>query len=151
MSMSDTLIPSLELVQRTLAADISYTISRMRVLERIPGNPIGVAYRWIDETAVALMSRLPAFSRVVGLRSGHQHHIRPLVVWYREHGIEPTFEMVPGMYDAALGSELTRLGFYQSGFHASLIGTPGAAAFARGEDGIEPVSTAEAMEDYLDA
>jgi ribosomal protein S18 acetylase RimI-like enzyme len=151
MSMSDTLIPSLDLVQRTLTADISYTISRMKVLERIPGNPIGIAYRWIDEAAVALMSRLPAFSRVVGLRAGHEHHIRPLVLWYLEHGIKPTFEMVPGMYDAALGSELTRLGFYQSGFHASLIGAPSGAALVKGEDEIEPVSTPEAMEDYLDA
>jgi ribosomal protein S18 acetylase RimI-like enzyme len=151
MSMSDTLIPSLDLVQRTLTADISYTISRMKVLERIPGNPIGIAYRWIDEAAVALMSRLPTFSRVVGLRAGHEHHIKPLVLWYLEHGIKPTFEMVPGMYGAALGSELTRLGFYQSGFHASLIGAPDGAPLAKGEDEIEPVSTAGAMEDYLDA
>jgi ribosomal protein S18 acetylase RimI-like enzyme len=150
MSMSETLIPSLDLVQRTLTADISYAISRMRVLERI-GNPIKIAYRWIDEAAVALMSRLPAFSRVVGLRAGHEHHIKPLVRWYLEHGIRPTFEMVPGMYDAALGSELTRLGFYQSGFHASLIGSPNTAAPVKGEEEIEPVNTAEAMEDYLDA
>jgi ribosomal protein S18 acetylase RimI-like enzyme len=149
--MSDTLLPSLDLVQRTLTADISYTISRMKVLERIPGNPIGIAYRWIDEAAVALMSRLPAFCRVVGLRAGHEHHIKPLVLWYLEHGINPTFEMVPGMYDAALGCELTRLGFYQSGFHASLIGAPGGAALVKGVDEIEPVSTAEAMEDYLGA
>ena len=151
MSMSDTLIPSLDLVHRTLTADISSTISRTKVLERIPGNPIGIAYRWIDEAAVALMSLLPAFSRVVGLRPGHEQHIKPLVLWYLEHGIKPTFEMVPGMYGAALGSELTRLGFYQSGFHASLIGAPGGAALANREDEIEPVTTAEAMEDYLDA
>ena len=75
MRISDALIPSLDLVQRTLAVDISYTISRMKVLERIPGNPIDIAYRWIDEAAVALMSRLPAFSRVVGLRaSARQLH-----------------------------------------------------------------------------
>ena len=64
--MSDTLIPSIDVLRRTLAADISYTISRMKVLEGIPGNPIGIAYRWFDESAVALMARLPAFCRVVG-------------------------------------------------------------------------------------
>jgi ribosomal protein S18 acetylase RimI-like enzyme len=147
--MKDTLIPSLDLVQRTLAADISYTISRMKVLERIPGNPIAIAYRWIDDTAVALMSRLPAFCRVVGIRAGHEHHVEPLVLWYRQHGIRPTFEMVPGMYGAALGRELTRLGLYQSGFHASLVGEP-AAARVNGPE-IELVSTSTAMEDYLDA
>jgi hypothetical protein len=86
MRTSEALIPSLDLVQRTLAVDISYTISRMQVLERIPGNPIGIGYRRIDEMAVALMSRLPSFCRVVGIRPGHEHHIEPVVDWYREHG-----------------------------------------------------------------
>jgi hypothetical protein len=90
----------LDRMQRTLAVDISYTISRMEVLERLPGNPIGINYRWVDETAVALMSRLPSFSRVVGLRAGHEQRIEELVCWYREHGIKPTFEMVPGHYAA---------------------------------------------------
>jgi ribosomal protein S18 acetylase RimI-like enzyme len=133
-----------------LAADISYTISRMRVLERIPGNPIGIAYRWIDETAVALAARLPAFSRVVGLDRTHAHQIESLVLWYREQGIAPTFEMVPGMCDAGLGRELARLGFYQSAFHASLIAEP-AVAGPLEDDGIEAVTTVEAMEDYLAA
>jgi hypothetical protein len=43
--MSADLIPSVEILQRTLATDIYYTISRMKVLEDIPGNPIGIAYR----------------------------------------------------------------------------------------------------------
>ena len=103
MQTSDAVVSSLERMQRTLAVDISYTISRMKVLERLPGNPIGIHYRWVDETAVALMSRLPSFSRVVGLRAGHEQHIEGLVGWYREHGIKPTFEMVPGHYAANLG------------------------------------------------
>jgi hypothetical protein len=65
MGTSEGPVPSLDLVQRTLTADISYTISRMRVLERLPGNPIGINFRWVDEKAVALMARLPTFSRVV--------------------------------------------------------------------------------------
>ena len=32
------LLTSVQLIERVLAADISYTISRMRVLERIPGK-----------------------------------------------------------------------------------------------------------------
>jgi ribosomal protein S18 acetylase RimI-like enzyme len=149
--MSATLIPSLDLVQRTLAADIAYTISRMKVLESIPGNPIGIAYRWFDEAAVALMARLPAFCRVVGLRAGHAHHIEPLARWYCEHAIKPTFELVPGMCDVSLGRELARLGFYQSGFHASLIGTPTRTPPAAGPFEVERVETAEMMEDYLTA
>jgi len=149
--MTDDLIPSVHILQRTLATDISYTVSRMKVLEGIPGNPIGIAYRWFDECAVALMARLPSFCRVVGLRPGHKHHIEPLARWYAEHGVKPTFELVPGQYDMNLGRELTRLGFYQSSFHASLIGRPGADGPADGRVAIERVATAEALEDYLDA
>jgi hypothetical protein len=36
--MTDPLIPSIDTLQRTLAADISYTVSRMKVLERIPAT-----------------------------------------------------------------------------------------------------------------
>jgi hypothetical protein len=126
------IVPCLDRVQRTLAVDVSYTISRMKVLERLPGNPIGIGYRWVDETAVALMSRLPSFARVVGLRAGQESQIQPLVSWYRDHSIKPTFEIVPGQYDANLGRELARLGFFQSGFHVSLIGEP--AGLARRED-----------------
>lgn len=149
--MSETLIPSIDLIQRTLAADISYTISRMKVLERIPGNPIGIAYRWFDEGAVALMARLPSFCRVVGLRLGHELHIEPLARWYAEHDIKPAFELVPGQYDENLGRELTRLGFYQSSFHSSLIGKPGADGYTNDEGAIELVATRAVLEEYLDA
>jgi GNAT superfamily N-acetyltransferase len=152
LSSRETLVPSLDLVPRTLAVDVSYTISRMKVLERLPGNPIGIAYRSVNETAVALMARLPAFSRVVGLRAGQEREIEPLVRWYRQHDIKPTFEMVPGHYGADLGKELARLGFYQADFHASLIGDGGvAAAPAEGDAAIERVTTVETMEGYLDA
>jgi ribosomal protein S18 acetylase RimI-like enzyme len=149
--MGNDLIPSVEVLRRTLATDISYTVSRMKVLERIPGNPIGIAFRWFDESAAALMARLPALCRVVGLRPGHEHHIEPLVRWYAEHDIKPTFEFIPGQYDQSLGRELTRLGFYQSSFHASLIGKPKADGYASHGEAIELVATAEAMEDYLTA
>ena len=124
MVTSEGGVPFLDLVQRTLTADISYTISRMTVLERLPGNPIGINYRWVDEKAVALMARLPAFSRVVGLRTGHEGQIEPLVSWYREHDIKPRFEMIPGHYSADLGREMARLNLFQSGFHVSLVGCP---------------------------
>jgi GNAT acetyltransferase-like protein len=145
------LSPSLDLVQRTLAVDISCTVSRMKVLERIPGNPICIAYQKIDDNAVALMARLPSFARVVGLRVGHERHIEPLVRWYRGHGIKPKFEMVPGHYDDSLGRELARLGFFQSGFHASLIGEPRLAEPLGGDIEIEQVTNADTMEHYLDA
>jgi hypothetical protein len=152
MTASDNLLPSLDLVQRVLSADVAYTISRMRVLERLPGNPIGIAYRWMDETVVALAARfLPSFTRVIGLRCGHERHVEPLVRWYRERGSVPTFEMVPGMFDASLGRELARHGFFQSGNHACLIGASDLAPPAESQVDVERVQTPEAMEQYLNA
>jgi GNAT superfamily N-acetyltransferase len=151
-STENRLLPSVQLIERVLAADAAYTISRMRVLERIPGNPIGIGYRLIDDRAVALVSMfLPAFTRVIGLRPGHEGEIEPLLAWYRGYGVKPTFEIVPGMYDAALGRELARHGFLPSGFHAALIGEPDRFREPNPESDIERVTSDEAMERYLDA
>ena len=146
------LLPSLASIERILATDAAYTISRMRVLERIPGNPIGIGYRRIDDHAVALVSLfLPAFTRVIGLRPGHEGEIAPLLAWYRGYGVKPTFEIVPGLYDQALGRELARHGYLPSGFHAALIGDPDRSTQPDPEIDIERVASAEAMEHYLDA
>jgi GNAT superfamily N-acetyltransferase len=148
-------LASLDLIHRAIDVDIAYTISRLQVLERLPGNPIGVAYRRIDDHIAALMARqipTPSFNRVVGLRGGDAHHIVPLVAWYREHGVSGRFEIVPGDDDPALGRELARHGYHHSGFHAAVacraddpIAPPPQAA------DIERVMTAAAMEDFLAA
>jgi GNAT superfamily N-acetyltransferase len=151
MTTSDVIAPSLDQVARTLAADISYTVSRMKVLERLPGNPVGIDYLWLDDRAVALMCRLLAFCRVIGLRAGHEQHIERLVAWYRDRDVRPTFEMVPGHHDASLGSELARHGFHQSGFHTVLIGTPAPSPPPDGLPPIERVATPAAMAAFLDA
>jgi hypothetical protein len=93
------LIPSLRVIRRTLECEIAYTQSRMAVLERIPGNPIGIAYRHLEGGAVALMARhlpVPGFNSVVGLRAGHETQLEPLVGWYRDNGAKARFETVPG-------------------------------------------------------
>lgn len=144
---------SIDLIHRVLAADVAYTISRLQVLERLPGNPIGVVYRKVGDNVTALMARhipSPSFNRVVGQRAGDERHIAPLAAWYREHGVTARFEMVPGDYDAALGRELAWQGYYQSGFHAALICRPG-DAIAPTTALVERVTSAALMEDYLQA
>src|SRR5437763_16880990 len=102
------LIPSLRVIRRTLECEIAYTVSRMRVLERIPGNPVGIAFRHLEGGAVALMARhLPvaSFNSVVGLRAGHEQHIEGVIDWYRAEGVKPQFETRAGPSDTALGRE----------------------------------------------
>jgi GNAT superfamily N-acetyltransferase len=148
------LIPSLRALRRTLECEIAYTVSRLRVLERLPGNPVGIAFRHLEGGAVALMARhlpVPSFNSVVGLRAGHEQHIAALIDWYRAEEVEPQFETVPGYYDPALGRELVRLGFYQSGFHTSLVCDPDLDVPAVGGAVVERVESAAALEEFLDA
>ena len=145
--------PSLDLIARTIAAEDAYTLSRLKVLERIPGNPIGIAYRMVDEGVTALMARhanWPSFNSVRGLRAGHERHIEPLVKWYRDNGVKGHFEMVPGFFHGDLGRELQRLGYYQADFHCSLIAAADAVPTSNGI-AAEQVTDAAAMEEYLDA
>jgi ribosomal protein S18 acetylase RimI-like enzyme len=142
--------PCLDRVQRILAVDVSYTISRMKILERLPGNPIGIAFRWGGRDNCGV-ERLPSFARVVGPRAGQESEIQPLVSWYRDRSIKPTFEMVRGQYDAKLGRELARLGFFQCGFHVSLIGEPAGLAGSEDQVPIEQVTDTSSMEGYLEA
>ena len=148
------LVPSLDLVRRAVRAEAAYTLSRLQVLERLPGNPVGVAYRQLDDGAVAFMARhLPvaSFNNVVGLRAGHEHHLEPLARWYRDNGVKGQFALVPGLGDAKLGRELARLGYFQSGFHTSVICEPAALTPGSGMSSIEPVTTAAVLEEFLDA
>jgi len=147
------LAPSLDLVHRATEAAAAYTVARLRVLESIPGNPIGVAIRRTDNV-VALMARhlpAPAFNSVVGLRPGQADRIRPLVEWYGEHGVAGRFEIAAGDDDPALGRELARLGFYHSHCHAALIGEPDRDVAVPAEAAIEAVRSAEQMEAFLAA
>jgi GNAT superfamily N-acetyltransferase len=153
MSGARTLIPSLELVRRTVETEAAYTLSRLQVLERLPGNPVGIAYRQPAKGVTALMARhlpVPFFNNVVGLRKGQETLIEPLVAWYREHGVKGRFEVVPGLDDPAFGRELARLRFFQSGFHTSLICEPASRVSAAGGIAIERIADPATLEEFLD-
>jgi hypothetical protein len=148
------MITTLDRIRRTIEAENAYTLSRLQVLERIPGNPVGIEYRQVDEGVIARMARylpVPHFNGVVGLRAGHERHVAPLVAWYCDNEVKGRFEIVPGDYDMDLGRELARLGYYQSGFHTSLICSPDLSAPNATDIAIEPVTNSDLMEGYLTA
>jgi hypothetical protein len=152
--MPADILPSTDLIDRTLAIENSYTISRMQVLQSLPGNPVGVQFRHIAGTAVGMMAKHfpnPNFNKIVGLAGGQEGEIAPLIAWCREHGVKPRFEILPRTDDAALCRELARHGFFASDFHTSLIrDTAPAASAARNAD-VEQVTTAPVLEEFLDA
>ena len=148
------LIPSQDLVRRTVGAEAAYTLARLQVLERLPGNPVGVAFRQPADGVVALMAQhlpVPSFNSIVGLRAGQEQHIEPLLAWYGGHDIKPRVEVVPALADGKIVRELARLGYYQSGFHASLMCEPGMRVAEIGHPAIERVTDAAALEEFLEA
>jgi ribosomal protein S18 acetylase RimI-like enzyme len=153
MSASLQLLPSIELIHRANAASIAYTLSRLQVLERLAGNPIGVAYRLFEGATALAAPGLPvsSFNTIVGLRRGQAHLIEPLALWSRDHGAKGRFEIAAGDDEPAIGRELARIGFFQSEFHATLIGEPDAIPEQAEETSVTQIETAADMEDFLDA
>ena len=148
------IVPSIELIRRTLDCEVSYTLSRMRVLEQIDGNPVGIAYRKVGESGWALMARhlpVPSFNAVIGLASGDDGEIAPVLQWYRDHEVTPQVEIVPGYEDAKVLRELARLAYRHSGFHVSMIARPADARAPDSAIHIERVTDRAALEDFLDA
>ena len=148
------IVPSIDLIRRTLDCEVAYTLSRMRVLERLEGNPIGIAYRKVGKSGWALRARhlpVPSFNAVIGLAAGDEREIAPVLRWYRDAEVTPQVEIVPGLEDAMLLRELARLGYRHSGFHVSMIARPNEASAPDPAVEVERVTGPEAFEDFLDA
>jgi GNAT superfamily N-acetyltransferase len=153
MASIGRLAPWIDLIHRAIGASTAYTIARMKILERIPGNPVGVDTLKVGDATALSAWNFPStsFNAVVGLRAWQAHHIQSLAEWYRERGQVARFEIASGDHDAALGQELTRLGFFQSGFHAALISECEPHLPTPVEPLVEPVATIADMEDFLAA
>src|SRR4051812_7842033 len=69
-----SLLPSPDLIDRVIATANAYSVSRIRVLQELPGNPVGIEVREIGDDAIALMAKHfpnPNFNRVAGLKRNH--------------------------------------------------------------------------------
>ena len=153
MSTPEPLVPSPELLRRILDADCAYTASRLGVLGRLPGNPVGVEARRIGP-AWAYRARyllIESFNRVVGLADDQADQIAMLVAWFADNGSTGRFEIAPGAPMANLAAALTTAGYAHGGFHATLFGDPDVESAPLG-DGIEVevVSTPEVLDTFLD-
>ena len=148
------LVPSAELIRRSVDTEVAYTLSRMRVLERLPGNPIGIAYRRVGQSGWALMAPhlpVPSFNAVIGLRAGDEGAVEEVAQWYRDRDATLQIEIVPGWEDAELMRELVRLRFHQSGFHVSMIARPQDAVPPDPALDIVRVTDRAGLEDFLTA
>lgn len=119
------LVPTSELVRRTVATETAYTVSRVQVLGRLPANPVGVAARAFGAGVVAVRARhLPYFNVVTGLGADQASLVPRVAAWFRDVGASPRVEIVPPDLTPELGRALVREGFYQSGFHTAFVVEP---------------------------
>lgn len=154
MGVDPAILPSADLMRRTIGVDIAYTRSRMRVLENLDGNPIGIAYRQLGKGGWALMARhlpVPSFNRVAGIEPGDESSFESVLRWYYDNSVRPQIEVVPGLADVAMLRELARLGYEPSGFHASLITSLRDYSPPKCDVEVECVRDAATFGEFLDA
>jgi hypothetical protein len=145
------LVHSQEIVRRVLDAECRYTLSRMGLLERLPGNPIEVEHRRVGD-AYAFSARhlpTPGFNRVVGLTDAQASEARTLVDWFEARGINGRFEITPGLDCPAVLAALHAAGYAHAAFHAVLFGAPAPAPPPAPGVSVEVVDQST-LEDFLD-
>jgi GNAT superfamily N-acetyltransferase len=163
------LVPDLSLVRRVQAAESGYTLSRLTVLQRRPGNPVGIDYRREGRVLAMRARQLPSplFNRVVGMDDSQTALVAELTAWYRDAGVRGRFDVLPGESTSQLCHRLAAEGYVQtgavdragdaatghaqSGFHATLYGEPQQAPqVASNTVDIECVTSDDLLERFLD-
>src|SRR5262245_13601205 len=130
------MIASLRRIRRIIETETAYRLWQLQTLQRLDGNPFGIAWRQLDAGAIALLARRPgpAHNRVMGLRGDLIAEIEPLLAWYADAGIKPQFETISAYADSDLAGELARRGYYQSGFQVVLAAAAVVSGQGPGQD-----------------
>ena len=150
------MIASLRRIRRIIETETAYRLWQLQTLQRLDGNPFGIAWRQLDAGAIALLARRPgpAHNRVMGLRGDLIAEIEPLLAWYAEAGIKPQFETISAYADPDLAGELARRGYYQSGFQVVLAAAAAMSGQGRGQadgaDSIEAVDSPGQLVAFLE-
>ncbi len=117
------LIPSRAILRRVRQADGEYTLSRLQVLEALPGNPVGVTTQRLDGAFAFRAKHLPvdSFNRVIGLTDSQIDEVPTLADWFSEAGCRGRFEIDPGGETTRLAGALARAGYFHSSFHLRVL------------------------------
>jgi GNAT superfamily N-acetyltransferase len=123
----------------------------MRVLERLPGNPVGIEYKLLENAFAFSARHLPvvSFNRVVGLSDAQAGEVPALLDWFASRKIAGRFEIVPGIPFGDVLKALTAHRYAQTEFHTILYGAPKRASEDAPGVTVEVV-TAQTLEPFLD-
>jgi GNAT superfamily N-acetyltransferase len=117
-------IPDETTLWRMQAIDIAYTTSRMEVIARNPGNPLGVEFQHHQQSS-ALMARhmlSEHFNRAVGFSDNTLDEATRALEWYDTNAVAARFDIIPGFATSKLTELLHSKGYRQVGSHTTLVG-----------------------------
>lgn len=105
-------------------AEMQTLVSRLKAIQSIRGNPVGVHQLVKGTTHAFAVKHIPgpAFNTVRGLNHHDLRHIEEIFHFYENLSINFRIEVTPLNSSEALFRKLAELGFYHSDFHASFIG-----------------------------
>ncbi|MCR1289587.1 GNAT family N-acetyltransferase [Shouchella clausii] len=112
-------------VDRLEGAETNMLCSRLRAIETIDGNSLGVAIETFGQ-AYAFSAKCmpgPAFNTVRGLREEEEGQIGKIIRFYEKKELEPQIQLVPGAAGNKVMQALFRQDFCQTGFHSVLAGS----------------------------
>jgi Acetyltransferase (GNAT) domain len=150
--MSGPVLPSADLARRIHQTELTYTRQRLGVLQRLPGNPVGVEMEDLGDGGWFLQARyIPNihFNRVGGLAETHIPRIAALADRYAQRGVAGMFDVIPGLTPEPVIEELQRVGIGHKSFHATLAAVPSLAPAASPGVTIERV-TERTLDTFLD-
>ncbi|PAE94600.1 GNAT family N-acetyltransferase [Shouchella clausii] len=111
-------------VDRLEEAETNMLSSRLRAIETIDGNSLGVAIETFGQAYAFSAKRMPgpAFNTVRGLHKEEERQIGEIISFYEKKELEPQIQLVPGAAGSKVMQALCRQGFCQTGFHSVLAG-----------------------------
>ncbi|WP_010676657.1 GNAT family N-acetyltransferase [Bacillus timonensis] len=103
-------------------SEIEVLHSRLRAIQEIEGNPMGVEIeKFGNATAFSVMNIPgPSYNTVKGLSDGDEKHLDAIIQFYRQKDIPVRLELTPGHVSSELLLHLGTIGFYQNDFHTTL-------------------------------
>lgn len=115
-----------DLVARIIKSENDASLSRLKGVQRMEGNPLGVAVREFNHVVATMMCAHPEawWNRIAGLASGDENLIDEILAWYHKANVQGYFEIVPYQSSESLLRALAARGFYQSSFRSVLCSVP---------------------------
>ena len=124
-----------ELAKTVEQSEIDALHSRLTAIQGISGNPMGVEIKRFGNATAFSVKGIPgpSFNTVKGLKEGDEKSLEDIIGFYNSREIPVRFELTPAHASADLLTYLSKKGFYQMDFHASLY-----ASLSLGLNPIDP-------------